>query len=440
MGATALTASQARAGLTAESRLRHWLGRLLAITAVLILAGLATVFSTTVFLRIAQERPPYGDFIKQLGFTAIGLALAWLTIQTVGRFSPARRWLRFLIPSAFVLSLILVAMVKFSPLGVTVMGATRSLDFGFIQFQPSELLKISVVLYLAQVLCWHRIFAPPTKQPAVDTPANRGRQEYITVRPPLFTWSRDTRPIWPELPKRCILAVLIAMGLTVIQPDLGTTSIVLGSGVITMVLSGVDWRQLGIFVALLCGILLLAVLIAPSHFDYAKDRVYTWLHPYENTDSSAYQITQSRGAIAAGGLWGAGYLKSDQKMNRLPLSTKDFVYPVMVEELGYVGGVLIIILFLYFAWVGKNLALCCRDPFARTVIAALGFTICLQAFVNIGTTLGTLPLTGITLPFFSDGGTSLVVSLMAVGFMYALAHNELVALRRENSQRVSEDM
>jgi cell division protein FtsW len=159
------------------------------------------------------------------------------------------------------------------------------------------------------------------------------------------------------------------------------------------------------------------------------------LHPYENTDGDAYQITQSRGAIAAGGLWGAGYLKSDQKMNRLPLSTKDFVYPVMVEELGYVGGVLVIVMFLYLAWVGKNLALCCRDPFARTVIAALGFTICLQAFVNIGTTMGTLPLTGITLPFFSDGGTSLVVSLMALGFMYALARNELVALERDASMQ-----
>ncbi len=432
MGATALPASQVRAGLSAADRLRHWLGRLLAATAVLMLAGLATVFSTTVFLRIAQDRLPYTDFIKQLGFAALGLGLAWLTAQTVGRFSPARRWLRYVIPVAFTISLILVALVKFSPLGVTVMGATRSLNFGFIQFQPSELLKISLVLYLAQVLCWHRSMPRPAAS-AADPVARTAEEKikYFRVRTPLFSWTRDTRPIWPELPKRCVLAVLIAMGLTVIQPDLGTTSIVLGSGIMTMVLSGVDWRQLGLFLALLASILLLAVLVAPSHFDYAKDRVYTWLHPYENTDSSAYQITQSRGAIAAGGLWGAGYLKSDQKMNRLPLSTKDFVYPVMVEELGFVGGVLIIFAFLYFAWVGKNLALCCRDPFARTVIAALGFTLCLQAFVNIGTTLGTLPLTGITLPFFSDGGTSLVVSLMAVGFMYALAHNELVALRRE---------
>lgn len=436
MGVTALPTSHARSAHSAEDRLRLWLSRLLIVASILLVAGLAAVFSTTVFLRIAQERPPFTDFFQQLCFAAIGIALAWLTVQTVGRFSPARRWLRYLIPGAFLASLVLVAMVKFTPFGVSVMGATRSLDFGFIKFQPSELLKISLVLYLAQVLCWHRLMpeqAPPAEQTGPLTADEKLRS--FRQRAPIFQLTRDARPVWPELPKRCLLAVLMAIGLTVIQPDLGTTSIIFGSGIITMLLAGVDWRQLALFICGLALLLGLAVLVAPSHFDYAKERVHTWLHPYENTDSDAYQITQSRGAIAAGGFWGAGYLKSDQKMNRLPLSTKDFVYPVMVEELGYVGGMLIIMMFLYLAWVGKNLAMGCRDPFARTVIAALGFTICLQAFVNIGTTMGTLPLTGITLPFFSDGGTSLVVTMIALGFMYALARNELVALVREAARR-----
>jgi cell division protein FtsW len=135
-------------------------------------------------------------------------------------------------------------------------------------------------------------------------------------------------------------------------------------------------------------------------------------------------------------VFGRGFLKSDQKMNRLPLSTKDFVYPVMVEELGYVGGVAIILLFLYIAFVGLQLSLAARDPFNQVVIAALGFGLCLQAFINIGTTIGTLPLSGLTLPFFSEGGTSLVVSLAAIGLMYALGRCELIQARAEARQGV----
>lgn len=386
-----------------DTRSADWLRRLVSVTAILLATGLAMCFSTTVFLRIALERPPYRDFLQQLCFTALGLGLAWLIVRTVGRFRPARRWLRFLIPVAFIASLVLVAMVKFSPFGVTAMGATRSLEFGPLRFQPSELLKISLILYLAQVLCWYR------RMPGAPAGADE----------------RDKRPPWPALPKRCLLAILLALILTVIQPDLGTTCIVLGSGIVTLLLAGVAWRQLALSIAGLAVLILLAIAVFPSHFDYATQRLHTWTHPLDDTDGAAYQITQSRGALAVGGIWGRGFLQSDQKMNRLPLSTKDFVYPIIVEELGYIGGVAVILLFLYLAWVAKCLALCCRDPFNRTVIAALGFTICLQAYVNIGTTLGTLPLTGITLPFYSDGGTSLVVSLMAVGFMYGLAKSEL---------------
>jgi len=128
-----------------------------------------------------------------------------------------------------------------------------------------------------------------------------------------------------------------------------------------------------------------------------------------------------------GGAWGRGYLQSDQKMNRLPLSTSDFVYPIIVEEFGFAGGLAVMLAFLYFAWAAMRLAFCCRSPFNRVVISALGFTICLQAFVNIGVTIGTLPLSGLTLPFFSAGGTSIFVSLVAVGLMCALGLSEITS-------------
>jgi cell division protein FtsW len=239
--------------------------------------------------------------------------------------------------------------------------------------------------------------------------------------------------VWPELPKRCWVAVLLAVGLTVIQPDLGTASVVLGSGVITMIVAGVRWQSLVLFMAALCAVVLLAVAVAPNRFDYAFDRLHTWMHPRADVEGDAYQITQSRGAIAAGGLFGRGFLKSEQKMNRLPLCTKDFVFPVIVEELGYIGGMGVILLFVSLAWVGLRLSLLSRDPFNRTVIAALGLNICLQGLVNVGTTTGALPLSGLTLPFFSEGGSSLVVSLCALGTMYALGLSELAQARAEGA-------
>ncbi len=170
---------------------------------------------------------------------------------------------------------------------------------------------------------------------------------------------------------------------------------------------------------------LTAAAVSPEHYSYAAKRVSTWLNPVDSEDGAAYQITQSQGALAGGGLLGRGYLKSEQKMNRLPLATKDFVFPVIVEELGYLGGLAVILGFLALAFASLRLSLCLRDPFARTVVCALGFTIWLQAFVNIGTTIGTLPLSGLTLPFFSEGGTSLVVCITAVGIMAGLALGEL---------------
>jgi cell division protein FtsW len=174
--------------------------------------------------------------------------------------------------------------------------------------------------------------------------------------------------------------------------------------------------------------------VAPGFYSYAEKRIETWMDPLANDDDTAYQLTQSRGAIAMGGVLGRGYLRGEQKMNRLPLSTKDFIYPVIVEELGGLGGVAVMALFLYLAFVGIRLGLASSDPFNQTVIPALGFSVALQAFVNIGTTLGTLPLSGLPLPFLSNGGTSLLVSIFSIGLMYALARAEVAAGDKELEQ------
>jgi cell division protein FtsW (lipid II flippase) len=454
------TAAAVRGNLR-SSQLRTWMLRLIACIALLMVFGALTSFTTTVYMRIAQGRPPYSDFIQHLVFYALGIGAAVGLTVVFRLFQPVRRWLRIVIPLSFFLSLLLVAMVKLTPLGVDWMGSTRHLNLGFVVFQPSELLKITVVLYIAQLLCWwrrmpegHADAAQPDVADAQLSSLERRRRRALNqassepgeVLPTgwlaearrFFTPSvRSARPRWPELPRRILLLLLLAVGMTAIQPDLGSAAIIMAAGVIAVLIAGVSMRQVAFCALVVAGIALLLLFAAPGHYNYAQKRINTWLNPLENSDSAAYQITQSRGALAVGEWFGRGYLKSDQKMNRLPLSTKDFVYPIVVEELGYIGGVAVILLFLGVAWTGSRLAMLCRKPFNQTVIAALSLTICLQGFVNIGTTIGTLPLSGLTLPFFSAGGTSIFVTLLAIGTILALALEEQREARREECQRSS---
>jgi cell division protein FtsW len=430
---------------TRHDRIRRWTGRLLLATALLAGGGLLTSFSTTVFLNISLDRPAYAGFLRHLAFIGAGSIVALVAVILINRLRPARRWLQIVIPLAFYASLILVLLVQVPGLGMEDNGARRFLNLGFIQFQPSELLKVSLVLYLGQLLCWWRLPAPE-QQPAT---ADRPRPEYdprsdVELRGSLgtpvprrgarsFRLTRDSHPVWPELPKRCMFIVLLALGLTAIQPDLGSTGIILGCSFLIFVIAGVRLRELlGFALLLICLITAgLAVTWAfdSDRYDYAAQRLSTWAtsitQPAADEDGPAYQLAQARGALAVGGIWGRGYLNSDQKMNRLPLSTSDFVYPIIVEEFGFVGGLAVMLAFLYFAWTAMRLAFCCRNPFNRVVISALGFTICLQALVNISVTIGTLPLSGLTLPFFSAGGTSIFVSLIAVGLMCALGFSEI---------------
>jgi cell division protein FtsW len=439
-------------------KLSFWLNHAYVALGLLVCAGLMASFTSTVYYRLAKGYTPYGDFIEHLVFSFAGLCIAGLTSYLLTSTHPARRWLRVAIPIAFGLSLLLVALVRFSPLGVTEDGARRWLDIGIIKFQPSELLKISLVLYLSQLLCWWRRLRVKDDAPRPrwdwrdfrqSWKASLAHQEQEQAekletlerllrgsrRPPSF-WQklglvRESRPVWPELPKRCLLIILAALGLTAIQPDLGTTGVILGVSVLTCILAGVRWRDIAALMMILLFIGGAVMAVAPEFYSYAEERVETWLNPLANDDDTAYQLTQGRGAVAVGGLFGRGYLRSEQKMNRLPLSTKDFIYPIIVEELGFVGGIVIITLFLYLGYVGLQLGLACEDPFNQAAVPALALAVTLQALVNIGTTLGTLPLSGLPLPFLSNGGTSLLVSIFSIGLFIAFARTELVAGDRE---------
>ncbi|MCC7478533.1 FtsW/RodA/SpoVE family cell cycle protein [bacterium] len=429
--------SQSGPDAAASAQIPFWLSRLYLVSALLLAFGVACSFSTTVFLHLAEGKPPYKEFIEHCVFMALGLG-AVSGIMLLGRLiRPARRWLSWLVPAVWALSWLAVLAVAVTPLGVVVNGSRRWLDLGVVMFQPSELLKVSVVLYIAQLMCWYRLRRAVPAGSLLQQNAAAGLQD-AAAKLRSFRLMPAGRPVFPAMPPQALLIILLSAGLTALQPDLGTTSIILAGGVLTMLLATVRVKDLLVLGAILLLLVGAVFVVKPGKFDYAAERVQTWLNPRAAADAEGYQITQSRGAIAEGAtglgsLTGKGFLKSEQKMNRLPYSELEFVFPVMVEELGFLGGAAIIILFGALAFVALQLSRRCRDPFANVAIAALGYLIVIQAFVNIATTLGSFPLTGITLPFFSGGGTSLLVSMTALGLMAMLAAAETGTAREARS-------
>ena len=409
--------------LSAQPRIRALRANVRQLVFVLLLlmfSGAAMVYSTTVYSNIAAGRDIYGDFLRHMEMMAIGVVLSATGIAAYVIFSPVRRWARYAIPVMFLCSLALVILVKFSSLGASANGATRSITIGSITFQSSELLKLTLILYLAQLLCWWR------RQPAELLKAREEGRRLST-----------SRPNWPHVPGICFLAILAAAGFTVIQPDLGSTAIIVAASMVTLSIAGISRTQFAVMIGSLVLLGLSVFYVAPHFVPYVSQRLETYRNPMSNENAASFQITQAIGAIIDGGITGKGYLNSEQKLNRLPFARTDFVFPIIVEELGLLGGMGVLALFLWLAWAAMQLSGKCRDPFHRTVSAAIGFTICLQALVNIGVTTNALPNSGLTLPFYSVGGTSLIVSMVSVSLIIAIGLSEIRSIRSESTLTAS---
>ena len=224
-----------------------------------------------------------------------------------------------------------------------------------------------------------------------------------------------------------LLAVITCLGLVAAQPDLGTTAIVFAASIVTMFLVGVPLRGFVTFAVLLVALLGAGYLFEPEKYAYGFERIYTAFHPMEDPSDEGYQIVQSMGAVSSGGLTGRGYMKSEQKMNRLPFQDRDFIFAIWVEETGLLGGLLVVGLFLYLALMCLRISVLLPFCFESVAIFALGFNLALQAIINVATNVGALPVSGLTLPFFSSGGTSILVSLLIIGTILGLIRRKLPA-------------
>ncbi len=315
-----------------------------------------------------------GDFIRYLIFGGIGL-LAMYVLERGGLALLDERVCRLLLFGSFAL-LVLVLVPGF---GVAINGARRWFAAGPIQFQPSELMKISLILYVARYLADH-----PKRM--------RGFRQAVA-------------PI--------AVVAAPAMLLIVVEPDLGTGVVVAFTVTMLMVAAGMPMRYLGILAGLAIGVVLLMTLAQP----YQRARLTAFLNPWASKSTAGFQAVQGQIALGSGGLFGVGLGKSVQKVFYLPEAQTDFILAVIGEELGVMGICGVIFLYGMIAYAGLRTARRAADRYAKLLATGLTSLILCQGILNIFVVLGLAPLTGVPLPFISYAPTNLCVMLASIGLL-----------------------
>ncbi|MRX49596.1 rod shape-determining protein RodA [Paracoccus sp. S-4012] len=300
-------------------------------------------------------------------------------------FVPIWFWRSIAIP-AYVISLALLVAVD--AIGHTTMGAQRWLDLGPIRLQPSEMMKVSLVLMLAAYYDWLDI-------------------------------GKVSRPFWVLIP---ILLILIPTGLVVIQPDLGTAIMLTLGGAFTAFAAGVSvWYFIVIFAA--GGGVVYAVLASRGTpwqllHDYQFRRIDTFLDPTTDPLGAGYNITQAQIALGSGGWSGRGFMQGTQsRLNFLPEKHTDFIFTTLAEEFGFIGAFSLLTLYVLILGFCLHSALTNRDRFASLLTIGIASTFFLYFAVNMGMVMGLLPVVGVPLPMVSYGGTQLMILLMAFGMV-----------------------
>ena len=377
------SAQRARERLPLRSSLLTPAGRngtflvLVATTTVLCLVGLVMVLSASSVEGLHEEGSSWTYFRKQL---------LWLVAGTLAAFFVSRIDYRVLRRGARPLlgvSFVLLVAVLVPGVGATVNGASRWLGWGGYGIQPSELAKLAVLVFAADLLARR---------------TDRMERSAITVRP--------------------VMTVLfLTAGLIMLQPNLGTTIVLASITFVVLFVAGSPVAPLAAYGSVGATAGLALALSEP----YRRARVTAFLDPWADAANTGYQTIQSQIGMATGGVAGLGLGQSRAKWGFLPYAHTDFIFAIIGEELGLVGAAVVLALFLTFAVAGVHTAIEAPDRFGMLMAAGITAWILIQALINIGAVVGLLPVTGVPLPFVSYGGSSLVVTMLAVGVLANIA-------------------
>ncbi|MBW3602710.1 MAG: putative lipid II flippase FtsW [Actinobacteria bacterium] len=347
--------------------------------AALTLLGLLMTLSASFVQSIAESGGPFSIFLRQLLWSAVGLPV--LVLLALSDYRVWRPWAAPLL----VLSLAAAALVLVPDVGVKAYGARRWLVAGPVSFQPSELLKLTVPLYLAHVMArrWWRL--------------RRGDLHALLL---------------PAVP-----VIGVAAALVVAEPDLETAMLVAFAGGLVLFAAGLPVRIIATGLGTAVVLATLSIMSTP----YRRARFTAWLNPAEHADTFGYQTLQGFIALGSGGWLGVGLGESRGKWLYVPNAHTDFIYAIIGEELGVVGTLAVLVLFAALAVGGVRAARRAPDPFGRLLATAITGWLLLQAGMNMGSVVGLIPVTGVTLPLVSVGGSSLVVTMAALGLLLSIA-------------------
>ncbi|MBE5796524.1 MAG: putative lipid II flippase FtsW [Clostridiales bacterium] len=349
-------------------------GMLVAVLIMLLSAGLLVLFSATYYT--AQDTGhPLDEVLRQLFGVALGTAACVITSRI-----PYRLWRQpGVVAAGLILSAILLTLVIIPGVGVYINGSRRWLVLAGVSFQPSELAKFAIVLYMATVL------------------SHAGPR---------------VKSLW-----KGIVPILVIPGITFLlileQPNLSTAGSIMIVSLILIIMAGAKWRHI---LLMLVGGICVGGYYAWSE-PYRRRRLMSFMDPFAMMSDEGYQLSQSLIAFGSGGLFGMGLGQGRQKYAYLPYPESDFIFAIVGEDFGLLGCCAVIALFVCLMVAGFRVAVACRDKFGALLAAGITASITVQAFLNMGVVVGILPTTGLPLPFFSAGGTSVSITMAAMGVL-----------------------
>ncbi|OGS20454.1 MAG: cell division protein FtsW [Elusimicrobia bacterium RIFOXYA2_FULL_39_19] len=351
--------------------------KLIIITFLLVCFGIVMIYSSSAIVTGERRADQFFFLKKQIMWTLISFVFFMFFLMMDYRVLQ-----KVSVPLIIISAIFLIAVLL---MGKSIKGAKRWLDFGPISFQPSEFSKLAVIIFVADF---------------IDKNRSKLKDFFQGFLVPIAVAG--------------LICALIA-----IEPDIGIPFIIISITMILLFIGGAKITHLLIMISAAIPVFYLAVLSKP----YRVTRFFAFLDPWKFSQSSAYQLCQSLMSIGSGGIFGKGLGNSDIKKFYLPEAHTDFIFSIISEELGLIGAAGVIFLFAWFLQRGIKIANNAQDYFGTLLAAGLTLSIVMQALFNIAVCSGCLPTKGIALPFFSYGGTSLVLTLSAVGILANISRN-----------------
>jgi cell division protein FtsW len=352
---------------------------LFGIAVILLSVGVVMVYSASAIVAAERFHDPFMFLRKQLFWAALGGIALWVAMRI------DYRHLEKLMVPALAVAVVLLVIVLVPPFGQSINGTRRWLRLGPVSFQPVELAKLALVIYLAAFLARRR---------------------------------EQLHELWRGLAPPVLVAGTLA-GLVLLQPDLGNGLTLLAVTFGLLFVAGMRVRHLAMILVAALPPVVVLVAIAP----YRVRRIIAFLDPWQDPRGSGFQIIQSYLAIGGGGPLGRGIGESRQKLFYLPESHTDFIFAIIGEELGFVGAAAVVGLFALFIWRGLRIGLRSPEPFGAYLALGITVLVATQTIVNLGVVTGLLPTKGLPLPFISFGGSALVVTMASTGVLLNISQH-----------------